>query len=821
MSQTYLASLIQRAYRIIGSSDNTCQMLDSLCKLLSSEKEFAFVWIEPIDASLKQDKICFAKEGYFEKHDNRLIIQHFSECSSLKSDRDRCCIHRISSDNNDRCFNIIKSYFPDKNSAAIFSCSIKYEQKVFAFLNILIPEINNVPEETFSLLRELADDAAFRINELTIKTKNTVTVKNDTAENHEYLKTLLHCMYEDIIVIDKNYTVIDVNNSKVKIADKKTEDVLGAKCYSVSHGFDKPCNFYGAECPIHEIFQTGKSKQVKHQILGSDGRKKYVDILFSPFINHNGEVEKVIETIRDVTDVVNARRELNEKVVQLKQIVNNLDVVFFNIDLNGSKPKLTYLSEGFTKIWGIDRTAALENQKIWFDSVYQDDRSKIFHIVREYMRTKDPNIKTEFRIIRNDDSLRWISVRTKIISVSSGNSNQIFGIAEDITEKKLLELEIQNAYAKAKESINFKNYLLGNINHEIRTPLNAILGFTQILKEETSKDMIDELADKILCASNRLLNTLDSIIELSDLQSDSRKIIYNEVSVYDLLKTVQHKFSSIAYEKKLLFEVIEPDQDVIIKSDEFLLKKILYQLLDNAFKYTHHGSVTLSIRFDIGENQNWLVLDVSDTGIGIDAEKLETIFEAFRQGSEGLARSYQGSGLGLTLTKKMIELLGGKISVESEPGIGSKFSVHIPFEFPSKKENHNGNNNGDSNLEGKRILIVEDNQLNAEVLRHYLKSIVNTDIAFDSQQAFELSEKYLYDLILMDISLKNGESGIEVMKKMKVRDEYRTVPIVALTAFTFDEDKNKFLAEGFDGFIPKPIQRNDLISEIKKVLHKY
>lgn len=820
MSQYSFASVVQKAYRIISSSDNPCQMLDSLCKLLANEKEFVFVWIEPVDSILKDNKLCFAREGYFEKHDKRLIIQHFTECTSFKADRNKNGIHNISSENNDRCFNIIKTYFPDKNSAAIFSTSIRYDQTEFAYLNILITDISKIPEEIFSLLKELAADVAAKIYDLTTTTKEQEKQITESSENQEYLKTLLHCMYEDIVVIDKNYNVVDVNNSRLKISGKKTEEVLGAKCYAVSHGFDKPCNFYGEECPMQEVFKTGKSRQVRHQLTNENGIVKYVDILFSPFKNENGEVERVIETIRDVTETVDAQLELKAKEIQLKQIVNNLDIVFFNIDLSGRKPKLAYLSEGFNKIWGIDRTLALENQKIWFNSVYEEDRPKVFQLVREYIRTKDPNIKTEFRIVRPDDSLRWISLRTKIITDTSGASKQIFGIAEDITDKKLLELELQNAYQKAKESINFKNYLLGNINHEIRTPLNAVLGFTQILKEETSKEVIDELADKILCASNRLLNTLDSIIELSDLQSDSRKLIHNEVSIFELLKTVQHKFFSIALEKNLQFEVIEPDQDITIKSDEFLLKKILYQLLDNAFKYTNQGSVTLSLRFDIKENENWLVLDVSDTGIGIEPEKLETIFEAFRQGSEGLARSYQGTGLGLTLTKKMIELLGGKISVESETGMRSKFSVHIPFDFPEQKEKKNGNNNGHSNLEGKRILIVEDNQLNAEVLRHYLKSVINTDIAFDSHQAFELSEKYLYDLVLMDISLKNGESGIEVMKKMKLRDEYKTVPIVALTAFTFDEDKNKFIAEGFDGFIPKPIQRNELLNEIKSYFRK-
>lgn len=820
MNQYRFATVIQRLYRLLSNADDPCQLVDSVCKLLSNEEEFVFVWVDSSETFLKNKTICYSEGNLFKNPDCHLIAQHFSECTNLKEARLNGGLHIINSHKNDRCINVINKYFEEKNFAAILSASIQYNDVLFGHLNLLIKNIHNIADETQLLIKELAADIGIKLHELIVQTPIQKTYSAVKTDKEEYLKTLLHWMYEDIIVIDKNYNIIDVNNNRLKIADKKTEEVLGAKCYSVTHGFDKPCNFCAQDCYLQEVMASGKSRQVRHKHITNDGKVKYLDILFSPFLNENGEVEKVIETIRDVTETVSTQKELKEKEIQLEQIAGNLDVVFFTLDISTPKPRITYLSEGFNKIWGINREIALANQKVWFDSVYLEDRKKIFHLTREYVKTKNPVVQIEFRITKPDDTIRWINVKTKVIIDSSGMSKQIFGIAEDITEKKLLELELQNAYNKSKESINFKNYLLGNINHEIRTPLNAILGFTQILKDETSKEVIDELSDKILLASNRLLNTLDSIIELSDLQSDSRKLQNTEVSILELLKTVQHKFSSVAKEKNLLFEVVEPDQEVVIKSDEFLLKKILYQLLDNAFKYTQQGSVTLSVRFNKNEKDNWLVVDVADTGIGIEPEKINTIFEAFRQGSEGLSRSYQGTGLGLTITKKMIELLKGKILVESEKGIGSRFSVHIPFELTDKQTSHNSNGNGNASLEGKRILIVEDNPLNAEVLKLYLKSVVNTDFAFDSQQAFELSEKYLYDLILMDISLKNGESGIEVMKKMRLRDEYRCVPIVALTAFTFDEDKNKFLEEGFDGYIPKPIQRNELLQEIKFYFQK-
>ncbi len=818
MDQYSFATLIQRAYRIINSADDAVNLLDSICKLLSVKSEFLLVWVDSKDNSGIQRKIFSTKNPSLLSKGVNFITENILNCESFNKDDYKGKVNIISSITDKKCYEFLNSHFNNSSAFAILSEPIQFNNYSFGTFNILSSGENNFSAELIHLIKELCADVGSKIYQLRDKSQQQKCEGNFTLEKDDYFRTLLHCMYEDIVVINSDYNVVDVNNSRLKISGKKTEEILGEKCFKVLHGFDKPCNYYGEECPIKEVFNSGETRQVRHTCKTDNGKPKVLDILFSPFKNDKGEVIRVIETIRNVTDNVEKEEELKEKQFQLKQIANNLDVVFFKVDLSCRKPKITYLSEAFTKILGVSTSDALKNQKIWYSAVFPDDRRNIFHIMREYVRTKNPNIKTEFRIMRPDDTIRWISVRTRFIADYNGGK-QIFGIAEDITEKKLLELELQNAYAKAKESINFKNYLLGNVNHEIRTPLNAILGFTQILKEEDNKELIDELTDKILTASNRLLTTLDSIIELSDLQSDNRKLQFGEVSVIELLKIVKHKFYSVAKEKNLLFEVIEPDQDIVIKSDEYLLKKILIQLLDNAFKYTHNGSVTLSVRFNISEKDNWLVVDVSDTGIGIEPEKLETIFEAFRQGSEGLARSYQGTGLGLTLTKKMIQLLNGKITVESEKGIGSKFSVYIPFDFPDSKLKKNEKGMPKQFNGTNRILIVEDNELNAEVLKHFLKDVVITDVASDASETFELVSKYFYNLILMDISLKNGESGIEVMKKIKQMPNYSSVPVIALTAYTFDEDKNKFLSEGFDGFIPKPIKKENLITEIKSYLN--
>lgn len=818
MDQYSFATLVQRIYRIINNADNPVKLFDSICKLLSVENEFLLIWIEPSENLNIGKKIFSSRNPDFQPRDFDLLSENLSKYKSLGENLTTEKIHFISPVNDGICYEVIHSRFNHTNSYAIFSEPILFKNIFYGKLNILLNSNENFSSELSQWIRGLGADLGSRIYTLINEPHRNNKIANYNVDRDDYFNTLLHFINEDILVIDSYYNVIDVNNSRLKITDKKTEEVLGEKCYKVSHGFDNPCNYYGEECPLKEVFHSGEPRQVRHNCKSDNGQPKIIDILFSPIKGDNGEVIKVIETIRNVTETVKTEEELREKEFQLKQIADSLDVVFFKADISLGKPKVIYLSEAFTKIFGVNTSDVFANQKIWYNAVFPEDRKKIIHIMRDYVRTKNPNIKAEFRIIRPDDTIRWISVRTRFITDYNGGK-YIFGVAEDITEKKLLEIELENAYAKAKKSINFKDYLLGNINHEIRTPLNAILGFTQILKEENDKELIEELTNKILIASNRLLTTLDSIIELSDLQSDIRKLQLSEVSIVDLLKIVRHKFHIVAREKNLIFEIIEPDQDIVIQSDEYLLKKILIQLLDNAFKYTHHGSITLSVRFNITERDNWLVIDVCDTGIGIESEKLETIFEAFRQGSEGLARSYQGTGLGLTITKKMIQLLKGKITVESEKGIGSKFSVYIPFDFPDSNMSNSEIKNTNQFPSAKRILIVEDNELNTEVLKHFLKGVVITDVASDAKETFDYLSKYFYDLILMDISLKNGESGIDVMRKIKQMINYSNIPVVALTAYTFNEDKNKFLSEGFDGFIPKPVTRENLINEIKSFLN--
>jgi len=244
MNQICFATVIQRLYRLINNADDPCRLIESVCKLLSNEEDFVFVWADSTNSSLKNKHICFSKGNRFSDSDCKLIAHHFSGCSNLHKARLNGGIHILNEVDNDRCLNVIRKYFHTDLSAAIVSNTIQYNDLTFGSLNILVNDVIKISEETKNLIKELCNDIANKLNQMLSQIPESEISPSVGDVREDYLKTLLHCMYEDIIVIDKNYNVVDVNNSVLKIFNKKTEEVLGAKCYSVTHGFDNPCNHW-------------------------------------------------------------------------------------------------------------------------------------------------------------------------------------------------------------------------------------------------------------------------------------------------------------------------------------------------------------------------------------------------------------------------------------------------------------------------------------------------------------------------------------------------------------------------------------------------
>ena len=343
-----------------------------------------------------------------------------------------------------------------------------------------------------------------------------------------------------------------------------------------------------------------------------------------------------------------------------------------------------------------------------------------------------------------------------------------------------------------------KGTFLANLNHEIRTPLSGILGMTDLLLEtQLDEEQRDYVATARLCAEN-LFHLLNATLQYSALTAGHLQLDETEVSLAEMVDSVLAQEREKARAKGLLLTAtLDPKLPQTIVGDAARIQELVRHLLDNAIKFTHHGSIELALHTD-GEG---LKIAVRDTGIGIPPDRRARIFESFHQEDSGLSRNYSGLGLGLALVHKLLGLMGGEIETESEPGKGSTFTVHLPIRSPaappSAVEPHSG--------DGPPILAVDDNPVGLMVLRHSLKGrAVQVDTASDGSEAIRAAAARHYDLILMDLQMPKVD-GLEATAAIRKLPGYQHVPILALTANYSDEIRKRCQQHGMQGFLSKPI----------------
>ncbi len=403
-------------------------------------------------------------------------------------------------------------------------------------------------------------------------------------------------------------------------------------------------------------------------------------------------------------------------------------------------------------------------------------------------------------------------------------------LEEEIIKRKKAENERILAQKQAEESSRLKSSLLLNLNHEFRTPMNSILGFAQIMKESLSDEEFKKMAEIIGTSGKRLIKTLNSIIELARYEADKKLPDIEKINMSKVTKDVLTDFREIAERKNLvLHENILPD--VFVLYNHSFAQLIITNLIDNAIKFTNEGFIRVTIDKEISGDAEYAVLKVKDSGIGIQKIHHETVFEEFRQVSEGYSRSYEGLGIGLALCKKLLIPIHGEIFLESEIGKGTQFTVRIPL-LPSdqvlvgdqlaetKKRSFRSTVAPERTVAKKLpyILVVEDNENNAELMDLYLKDTCRIAKAYDGESAVQIAAKERFDAILMDINLGTGIDGVEALIQIRKAGGNDKTPVIAVTGYSNIEDKHKFLSTGFHSFIPKPFTRQDLLTVINKSL---
>lgn len=434
---------------------------------------------------------------------------------------------------------------------------------------------------------------------------------------------------------------------------------------------------------------------------------------------------------------------------------------------------------------------------------------------------KGEEFTSEFRLTRKTDQLE--ENRTILLHCmvkSGGNYPLITGLFTDITSRKKLEKELFKAKNKAEAADRFKSVFLTNLSHEIRTPMNAIMGFAELLnQQDTDAELIKKFTGIIKNKGKYLMALIDDVIELSRFETGSIGMNKTSFSLYPFFKELFNEYiEGEALKSKtqirLRLEVDEADRDLQVYTDSGRLHQVMSNLIGNAIKFTERGEVVFGYRV----SSKKLKLFVEDTGIGLRPEDEQRIFNRFEEIEDTTVRKLGGSGLSLTISRHIVEQLGGRIKVKSELGKGSIFQVNLPIDKPYNKTTHMDQDEVKFSGEiwkGRVILVAEDEELNYRFLEVVLeKTGARVLHARNGQEAVDLFRSIPHiDLVLMDIKMpiKSGYDATVEIKNLK-----NSVPVVAQTAFAVSEEIAKCKEIGCDDYITKPIDINLLIQKINK-----
>ncbi|MBI9068719.1 MAG: PAS domain S-box protein [Salinivirgaceae bacterium] len=545
----------------------------------------------------------------------------------------------------------------------------------------------------------------------------------------------------------------------------------------------------------------------------------WVDILSRADVvfNEDGKAIRMVGTHIDISERKRAQEKIQIAEENLKNTFNLSPSIIAKVNLNTGY--FLEASPAVTRMLGY--TIKKFTKKPMWEFIHPDDTKETDVVVADHINGNDTTY-FENRYLCKDGSYKWMAWHGR----HGDKDGIVTTIGSDITERKQAEIELIKAKEKAEESDQLKTEFIHNMSHEIRTPMNGILGFSTLLdKPNISEEKRKNFIDIIQNSGSQLMRIIDDILEISKLGTKQVKILENEVCLNSVLLEQFSIFDIKAKENKipLYFKKGLSDIESTILIDDTKLNKIVSNLLENALKFTSTGFIELGYHLKTDTEPFEVEIYVKDTGIGIKPESQEIIFERFSQEEKELSRNVGGLGLGLSIAKDNAELLGGKITLQSEKGKGSTFFVTIPYKpVNSIIEKSNSNKIIDNETEEPdkyTILIVEDEEVNYLYLETLLvdEIEINCNIlhAKHGKEAVDIcNENAEIDFILMDLKMPimNGFEATKLIKEFRL-----DLPIVAQTAYTTEEDKEKALSAGCNDFISKPIS----VETLKEIMNKY
>jgi PAS domain S-box-containing protein len=631
-----------------------------------------------------------------------------------------------------------------------------------------------------------------------------VEAENSLKESEARFRDIIMSSYDWVWEIDRNGKYSYSSDTIAGILGYKKEEVIGKSPFDFMSDDEKEI--------VGPIFskiagENGIIKDLENWNLHKDGHR--VCLLTNGFPVFDDIYDLI--GYRGVDKDITNRKLAEEEIRKLSRATEQSPVSVIITDLQGN---ITYANQTVIRLTGYSfEELKGKNPRIFSSGEKPKEEYKnLWNTL-----SSGNEWKGEFHNKKKNGELFWESASISPIVNEKGKMTHFLAVKEDITERKNLTDDLIEAKVRAEASDKLKTAFLNNISHEVRTPLNGILGFSQIMIQPDIQQADKESYLEILNeSSERLVNTITNYMDISLIVSGNMSVKSKPVDLTLILDKVYQKFLPKCKTKNLEFvKQIPSDTKTPLISDDGLLEKVLSHLLDNAIKFTIKGIITFGFNYSDDEYE----IFVKDTGSGIDPVAQSTVFQIFMQADVTNTRGYEGSGLGLSIAKGLVELMGGRISLESEKGIGSAFYITFPnlnsqnLELKSPVKTESRKNAGESPL----ILIAEDDEANSSFFKMVLvKNSFSYLLACNGREAIELCGTHPeISLILMDIKMPVMD-GLEATRKIK---EFRKdLPIIGVTAFAMTGDKEKALEAGCDEYLTKPVKPEYLLSAINKLI---
>lgn len=793
----------------IVHSSGPDELLPKICRDMVEHGGMKMAWIGMVDEAeriVHPVAACGSGTGYLNgteiSTDPEQPTGRGPTGTAIREDKPVWC-HDFQSDPSTAPWHEAGASFGWKSSAAI---PLHKAGRVVGALNIYSDMPDTFGEDIRKLSIGMADEISFALD--------SFAREEDRKRMHETLAHILNSVPQSVFWKDRRSVYLGCNEVFARMAGfASAEEVVGKT------DFELPWTRQESEAYIADDKEVMEGNRAKRHIIESlrqlDGTCLWIDTSKVPLADSEGRIYGVLGVFEDITVRKLAEEELQTLRMAVEQSANAIVIT----DSTGT---IEYVNPAFEKATGFSAAEAAGQNPNLLNS---GEQSETFYRQLWQTITSGKIWRGQFHNKRKDGSLYWETATISPVHNESGEIVHFIAVKEDITDRKALESDLRDALERAESGNRAKSEFLAVMSHELRTPLNGVLGYAELLSYSQLDEEQREFTQTIRKSGDHLLQVVNDILDFSSIEKGTMKLEAAPVVVADLLETSCLPIRKTAADKGLEFRcTTDPEVPEQITGDAHRIRQVLINLLGNAVKFTSNGFVSLRVACPPGGNRRFVEFSVEDSGIGISPGTISQLFRPFMQGDSTLRRPYEGAGLGLAISQRIAEAMGGTISVTSALGRGSTFVFRIPSgtsspasgktpEFPGASR-HKESGIAPSHLP---VLIVDDEPDNSSLAGKMIEALGHrAEFAANGLQAVEAFVPGKYSAVLMDMRMPVLD-GLEATRR--IRDIERVagghVPIIALTANVMPGDRDRCIAAGMDDFLSKPFSKAGLAGKLE------